>query len=384
MYCTTNALMRRLSLFLLLTPAALHGQSKWMLTETVRYGDARPEASIVDAGALAVARDGMAYAPQVADGTVLMFDASGAYRKTIGRRGEGPGEFVRPTRAGMVGDTLWVSDQAQRRVSFFQQNGTFIRSQMVTFNIRDPFLPNQPATLLTDGTAVSMASVGVSLVKGGAVNRLPLLKHERDGKVLDTLRWMDFTNMTGVVPISGGGFAYPQPFGGGSVVVAAADGSGLVVVDRPTATSKNGATFTVTRFGPTAALVYTKPVAYEPIPLTGSRVNNAIDELLKPLPKDKRSLRVSLREGIEKTIYRPPFLPPVTDAVLAADGSVWLRGEDTDSPTVLYRVLDLKGTLTATVTLPRHLTIRHATTTDVWAFGTEHDAPYLARFRIVK
>jgi hypothetical protein len=382
MYCTTNALMRRLSLFLLLTPAALHGQSKWMLAETVRYGDARPEATIADAGPLVVAGDGMVYAAQVADGTVLMFDASGAYLKTIGHRGEGPGEFVRPTRAGLIGDTLWVSDAALQRVSFFQRNGTFIRSQMVVFDVRDPFLAGEPTTLLKDGSAVTMAGVGMHLVKSGSVNRLPLLKHERDGKVLDTLRWVALSNMTGSVSLQrGGAFVFRQPFADGPLVVGAADGSGLIVVDRTAATAKNAAaTFTVTRFGSTGTLAYTKRVAYQPTSLPERQANVAIDAIAKPKPGGPPITRAA----VERSFYRPLFLPPVTDAVLAADGSVWLRGEDTDSPTVLYRVLDLKGTLTATVTLPRHLTIRHATTTDVWAFGTEHDAPYLARFRIVK
>jgi hypothetical protein len=377
--------MRQLLLMLLLflsvvTSAPAQPAVTWQLVESVRFGSDRPEARITNVGPLAVTSDGTVYAVQVADGTVLVFDASGAYRKTTGRRGEGPGEFVRPRQAGTIGDTLWVSDMALQRVSFFYR-GTFLRTERVSFHARDPFFASTPDTFLRDGSVVTLPAVNQQLVTRGLVSRLPLLRHRRDGTVTDTLRWLSLTNRSGSAPVEPRGFfAYRQPFADNPVLAAAVDGSGLAVVDRPAATDANTAHFAVTRFGPKGTLIYAKSVAYVPIPLSRQRADEALAALVKPTPGG-RPLR---QDEVDKSFYRPRFFPPVTDAVVATDGAVWLRGEETGVPTVLYRVLDASGTLTATLTIPRDLTIRHATTTQVYAFGIEDDEPYLARLRIVK
>ena len=377
---------QRLPMSLLLLAAATSAAAQparatWQLVETVRYGGDRPEATITNAGPLAVTSDGAVYAVQVADGTVLVFDGSGAYRKTIGRRGQGPGEFTRPLQAGTLGDTVWVSDQELRRVSFFYRR-TFLRTERVTVNAKAPFFTSTPTAFLRDGSAVTLPAVNAQLIARGVVNRLPLLRHRRDGTVTDTLRWMSLTNQSGSGTAGTNGFfAYRQPFADGPTLAAAIDGSGLVVVDRTAATDANTAQFTVTRFGPQGTLLYTKPVAYVPTPLSRQRASEALAAIVPPSRGGAPPIRL---DEVEKSFYRPRFLPPVTEVVVATDGAVWLRGEDTSAATVLYRVLDATGALMATLTVPRSLTIRHATATQVYAFGTVDDEPYLARFRIAK
>ena len=51
--------------------------------------------------------------------TTRAFSLTGDYLGDIGRRGEGPGEFLRPTAATRAGDSILVSDFAQRRVVVF-------------------------------------------------------------------------------------------------------------------------------------------------------------------------------------------------------------------------------------------------------------------------
>ncbi len=63
---------------------------------------------------------------------VRVFDADGAYVRTIGRRGEGPGEFVALSRLFVLpADSLAVYDSRQRRVSVFDADGALVRE--VTF-----------------------------------------------------------------------------------------------------------------------------------------------------------------------------------------------------------------------------------------------------------
>jgi len=62
-----------------------------------------------------------------------VFGPDGSYEKTIGRDGEGPGEFRWPTRIRMLSpDSLMVWDQSLQRISFFDGDGRFL--SMSTLN----------------------------------------------------------------------------------------------------------------------------------------------------------------------------------------------------------------------------------------------------------
>ena len=67
----------------------------------------------------------------IADGQsseLRVHDAGGALVRTIGRTGEGPGEFRRIGALWRVGDTLAVYDARLRRVSLLDVDGTLLRS----------------------------------------------------------------------------------------------------------------------------------------------------------------------------------------------------------------------------------------------------------------
>jgi hypothetical protein len=68
---------------------------------------------------------------------VKVFDANGRYVSTIGRAGDGPGEF-RQLRAVCVapGDTIVAIGYGAPRVSVFDRNGNHVR----TFNVKDGYL----------------------------------------------------------------------------------------------------------------------------------------------------------------------------------------------------------------------------------------------------
>ncbi|MGA2532991.1 MAG: 6-bladed beta-propeller [Candidatus Aminicenantales bacterium] len=63
---------------------------------------------------------------------VKVFDASGKYVKTIGRKGQGPGEFNAPMTLSinrLAGEL--VVHQAGERISYFKLDGTFLRQQVL-------------------------------------------------------------------------------------------------------------------------------------------------------------------------------------------------------------------------------------------------------------
>lgn len=59
---------------------------------------------------------------------ILKYDPSGKYIRTIGRKGQGPGEFQNLSVARFDREgTLYVTDLSSQRISFFDKDGTYLR-----------------------------------------------------------------------------------------------------------------------------------------------------------------------------------------------------------------------------------------------------------------
>ena len=69
-------------------------------------------------------------------GNVKVYGRDGEYRFSIGKKGEGPGEFIAP-RGGItkIGDTLIVKDDELRRINFFSLGGEYYYSISLPSNI---------------------------------------------------------------------------------------------------------------------------------------------------------------------------------------------------------------------------------------------------------
>lgn len=87
-----------------------------------------------------VDRQGNIHVVDMSNGRVQVFDTDGAYIRTIGRSGQGPGEFEYPTlvRFGDGEGAVQVMDRF-RRINLFDQNGQFVRSAVVAGAMIDFF-----------------------------------------------------------------------------------------------------------------------------------------------------------------------------------------------------------------------------------------------------
>jgi hypothetical protein len=74
-------------------------------------------------------QDGRIVVSNAGSGEIRVFDGEGRFLVAHGRKGEGPGEFQRPTLTGVLGsDTLVVVDSGLRRISFIQAGVGFLES----------------------------------------------------------------------------------------------------------------------------------------------------------------------------------------------------------------------------------------------------------------
>lgn len=144
---------------------------------------------------------------RLSDGTIVIasagtsdlrfYDSTGAHERTVGRRGDGPGEFrqLRSARA-IRGDTIMTWDPIQQRVSFFTPSGDFVDdlrpdfSTMGNVRVDDRAVPIRPATvhLLGNGGGVAAPSLPTSVMTRGpnGVRRdsTELFVFDRTGKIV--------------------------------------------------------------------------------------------------------------------------------------------------------------------------------------------------------
>lgn len=70
-------------------------------------------------------------------GNIKIFDSSGSFQKTIGRKGQGPGEFGMPISLFLTRQNqIIVNDMGQRKIQFFDKEGNYLKE----FSIAEKFL----------------------------------------------------------------------------------------------------------------------------------------------------------------------------------------------------------------------------------------------------
>lgn len=122
------------------TLAEITGSQK-NLSEIYRTGAVRfiPEVEITDASMagkaffaqifdIALDDQGNLYVCDYKEGNIKKFDAAGTFLETIGRRGQGPGEFGNPIEIEWSKGRLYVREQTNMRVSILDANCHFMKS----------------------------------------------------------------------------------------------------------------------------------------------------------------------------------------------------------------------------------------------------------------
>lgn len=116
---------------------------------------------------------------------LLYFGADGALKRSVGRRGDGPGEFRLPLFLGRAGDTVWVYDYTQARVTRFDAEGELIDIVNLT-----PPLPSALAFGgLPDGSLVFMGQWHSNVARNaqGLMRDTVAVVRYRDGVRADTV-----------------------------------------------------------------------------------------------------------------------------------------------------------------------------------------------------
>jgi hypothetical protein len=376
---------------------AQRGAAKWTLREEMRSHEDPdvPESSLNTTFRVTVDGSSSIFVVQRIQRLLRVFDSTGRFVRTIGRSGDGPGEFKTITELGWLGDTLWVSDMVNRRVTFFRPNGRVLGTMAEPTEVVIDSSSRSLIGLLRGGTAV--VSIAPLVAEPGDDNRsvnvgrpIRMELQTRQGKSIRPLATYHSSRDVAQLRFAGtalGGAALPQPFGDNPLVRLAPNGSEVVVLERKTATAGDSATFQLTRTDASGRQQSVLRFSYLPERVRRTHVDSVLRQygtslLLSAQKRGSRISEATFRDAARKAIIVPQYFPPVADFMVGADGTLWLQRNPRRD---LWMIVDRDGRIAGEVQVPPGVQLRYARGEQVWAVAyDEDDVPTLVRYRIDK
>jgi hypothetical protein len=361
---------------------------EWTTEEELRIGSRDDgEQALTEVPFLTVDASGNIYVAQPLDRGIRVFSPNGELLRVLGGPGEGPGEFKGIDALGLLGDTLYVSDTGNRRVTYFGPDGTLLKTAPFNWpSIDGLFGPRRVDRILSDGTVLVDPSFGSPNVAAGIITARPLLKMDMAGNVLLRLAEISVKNRVLAAVRGNRGLITAQPFADFPLLGFSRADDFVVILTRDAAKGPSMAAmhfFKVTASGDTVVSV---DIPYDPVVLPPATVERVVDELASTLSESGPfETDEFAREVIRDAVYRPAYYPPASELVLAQEGGVLVRREDLGEPLARWDVLSAEGTLVASIILPGSTKVHFATDTHLWATDPDElDVTYVVRYRILR
>jgi len=308
---------------------------------------------------------------------ILRLDPTGKALAPLARGGEGPGEVVQAIGLGGMGDTLWVMDPRQNRISYFSRELKFLRSEVASE--RCGF---GAASLVADGRCLLFvtAAGGMGPLAPGP---MPLVLRRR-GHAGGA--WVEDTVSTSLrerymlkFNFGDGAIHLTQVFSDQPLFALSPDGRRLAVVTRGVEPEPRPPAFTVDLHDLARGTVRRSRHPFEPHALPRAAVDSAVDRLTqnqKDLPW--------LRDSVRTRLFRPALRPPVSAALLDDDGRLWLAEAPAAGDTmVTWRVLSVAGHARLRVRLPARVRVLAARGEQLYGvYADEDEVPVLVRYLV--
>jgi hypothetical protein len=305
---------------------------------------------------------------------LFVFDREGRFLRSIGRGGEGPGEFAHPTPLGRIGDTLWVGDPVLRRISLFTEEGRLTR----TISVLDGGQP----WLLSNGDVLVVPGVDLSASAGTRHRILIERIAQRDRKrsiILDApAPYRVFGLSLGGTKIVG-----PQQFDDGPRWAVATDGGGAVYADQQ-ADQPRGRTIRVWRVDLNGRTVFDVKIPFTPQPVNHEVVEAEVIRMAGRMRAQFGALPVAAAQDLVRhAVFVPRTAPTVTRLFSSQDGRTWIRREAAVSGQVRWTVLDPTGAVSFEVFLPAEAEVHWAQADRVYAaLSNSDDVPDAVEYRL--
>ena len=356
---------------------------RWSVVEELRIGSVDdPTKLISTVSALAVDDDGRMYLAQPDDGTVRVFDGAGILVDFIGRRGPGPGEFQRLYTLGLLADTLYTIDFGHHRIDYFSLDGELLRSDDVPPPpVGPPLTPAMPFAVFPDGSR-AIGTAFASNTSPEELRRVPQLRTDRTGLVLDTVGWISYERSARRAIYEGRPLAVGSPFSDDAFVLFSDDGAKVAAVDRTVAAGPDEASFGITLTDRAGDTVFSRRYDYVPTTIPTAVVDTTVADRAEifaaafPDPREAHNF-------VRNTMFLPVYYPPVTTVSFSDTGELWVGREEIRGEQQRWLILDEAGEPVAETRTPEGVRVMHIGTDRVWGVELDERAvPYLVRYRI--
>lgn len=359
--------------------------ARWALAPepSLRIGSLEdgPDA-LVRVGALAVTGDGRVLVTQSQDGQVRVYSPDGSLEARIGQSGEGPGEFQVVSQVGRMGDTVWVTDSRSRRTSWFDAGGELLRDERYP-EVAPPAEGHRADYVrpLADGRAIALTSAEFQSDLEGTDHRFPLLVTARDGSDPVTVGTRNLQHERAMlVSGSAGAFTsiqvFTQRWSDHTLWANAPDGTSIVIVERPVASTPDSASYRVTRVGLAGDTVFSTAVRYRPLALAAAERDSLVRRYTQNGDMSESDLR--------NVLFLPDLHPPATEVFVGLDGATWIARERPDGASeITWDVVGPDGAHVASVSGPAGLRLMAADGRTAWGLETgDFDEPYVVRYEV--
>ena len=237
------------------------------------------------------------------------FDAAGTHLTSVGREGEGPGEFKGLGLAIVLpGDTLAAYDWNLRRVSFFDPGGGFVRSVGFDFPAGFPVPIGRfadGAWLCSRGFTFSPGNDGSEIVR----DTVPFLVFDPSGTLRDSIG--PFPGTEFYVRSSGrSAFATSLPFGRTTEAAVVGDRFYAGHTER----------YEITRYTPAGGTELILRLDRGPVAVTAGDLGRYKAERLEDADA---SFRQQTARNLEDMPY-PATFPAFADLTVDPDGNLWV------------------------------------------------------------
>jgi len=319
-------------------------------------------------GALAVA--------QVQDGRVHIFHPDGSVAASVGRLGSGPGEFREIRQLGWTGDTAWVVDNANNRITLIAGDGKVVRMTSLPVGLTEDQLSGgsrgfrRVPTVIgryPDGSLLfSTRRQGPPIPSAGSGTFMMetwLLRGDPDGTLRKVVAPGLSDQCTRYSEGEGSRAVAMLPLCPSPMVAHASDGSTIVIV---AATSDDAArgSYTVTALSVNGDTLFSHRVS---VPLV--RVPSAIrDTLIQGQKRETPAVRALIQGSTVPQLY-----PPVRRVAVGVNGDIWLNVRVAgDSVLSQWHVFDWRGNGPAVAWLPREAAVFAVERRGMWATEVDY------------
>jgi hypothetical protein len=369
---------------------------EWTLQQTVRIGSVDDaEQALTRVLHVLFGPDGEIVIPQPEDHTVRVFDSTGRPLTDVGRRGQGPGEFGSVSTAGFTGDTLWVGDDGLGRLTFFDLDGRLLRTM--------PWTPAQqrfdgglyrigvPSVLLHDGTGIIEVGMLMRMTRGAGPTALPpplpYVRTDSATSTVDSLALRDMGQRERTLVTAGGReISLFWSVDDSPAYAIAADGGGIVIVDRFRAPDANASEFTVRRIDAEGDTVFSRDYPYRPIPTSEAVTDRVVAELAERLDRGEGVLTADrVERELRAAGLIPATLEPVSEVATGTDATIWLKLASASEEVATWLVLDRSGEPVGRVELPAGQSVLAVEEGRIAVLELDElDVPYVVVYRLVR